>query len=309
VYFWNTAVPEEDDTEETQQLLSERKGEFEKVRESLREYQAAHMENANDIRTTLSSYRGGGALVGDGDGYGATATIDEEKVADVSTLDVDDGYVLIADRPPRDQILSLPFITMTLFFSINMISTNWSLTTAADFLASLGDHGKYLSLFTLMQPASILALPLVDATVNYFGFDVAFQMVNILSFIYILIKVTIVDLNIQIIHFVLVAVVRCYLFAVSFSFLPRLLGADTVGKGTGLLYMVGGVSFYFPNRFQLLVCEEFTCSHRVFDFLFCLRTTFCRYFLSSTFLSQDFRPMVTLALPTLCILPVRSLQH
>lgn len=58
---------------------------------------------------------------------------------------------------------------------------------------------------------------------------------------YILVKVTIKDLNLQIIHFVLVAVVRCYLFAVSFSFLPRLLGADVVGKGTGVLYMVGGV--------------------------------------------------------------------
>ena len=184
LYFWNTAVPEDeenvDTNDEARMLLSARKGQFfEQVRESMRDFQAAHMDNADDIRMTLTTYRS----IGDQsdskavDGYGSV--IDEEKAAEFPD---DDGYILIADRTPTDQIFSFPFLMMTLFFSINMISTNWSLTTAADFLASLGDNGKYLSLFTLMQPASILALPVVDATVHYLGFGMAFQMVNILGF-------------------------------------------------------------------------------------------------------------------------------
>ncbi|KAG7342544.1 hypothetical protein IV203_007637 [Nitzschia inconspicua] len=126
-----------------------------------------------------------------------------------------------------------------------MVSCNWSLATAADFLASLGDeHGTYLSLFTIMQPASVFALPLVDATVHKCGFGAAFQCVNGLTFVYILIKLTSHNLNVHIVTFIMVAVVRCYLFAVTFSFLPRLLSPDAVGKGTGFLYMVGGVASF-----------------------------------------------------------------
>lgn len=239
VYFWNVATPEKDmqGLDESQAFLQAKEHD-ETVMESLRDYQAAHMDNSREIQHMLMSYRSERtaspkplATV-----YGSTEYDNGDKTTEPSE------HVLLADRPPREQLLSTPFCMMTLFFSINMISTNWALTTAADFLASLGDTGKYLSLFTLLQPASILALPVVDATVQYGGFGAAFQMVNLLTFIYISIKLTVEDLNWQTIHFVLVAVVRCYLFAVSFSFLPRLLGPQVVGKATGIMYMVGGVS-------------------------------------------------------------------
>jgi hypothetical protein len=213
------------------------------VRESLREFQAAHMENSEEIRSTLLSYRSSFA----GEGRGLTTEVG--STLEINDKDTDNkpdtDYILIADRSPKDQILSLPYIMLTLFFSINMVSCNWTLATAADFLASLGDDdGTYLRLFTIFQPASILALPLVDATVHKFGFGTAFQCVNALTFIYILIKLTSDNLNMQVVTFAMVAVIRCYLYAVTFSFLPRLLSADAVGKGTGLLYMVGGVASF-----------------------------------------------------------------
>jgi hypothetical protein len=200
------------------------------------------MENSEEIRSTMLSYRSmrDTDVVGLATEYNSTLDINDK---DMDKHDSD--YVLIADRSPKDQILSLPYIMLTLFFSINMVSCNWTLATAADFLASLGDdHGTYLSLFTILQPASIFALPLVDATVHKFGFGTAFQCVNALTFVYILIKLTSDNLNVQVVTFVMVAVIRCYLYAVTFSFLPRLLSADAVGKGTGFLYMVGGVASF-----------------------------------------------------------------
>lgn len=270
ITFWNMAVPiqhsvfeeveEEEETsmsktnnDETTPMLDIAKGEGmavdikhphnhnhhytkQEVRESMREFQAAHMENPSEIQSTMLSYRGG---QGGGSLYGATTDISERQ------LQKDASYILLADRSPKEQILSCPFIMLTLFFAINMVSCNWSLATAADFLYSLGDDtGKYLSLFTIMQPASIFALPLVDMTVHKYGFGAAFQCVNALTFTYILIKLMSSNLNVQSVTFVMVAVVRCYLYAVTFSFLPRLLSPDAVGKGTGLLYMVGGVASF-----------------------------------------------------------------
>jgi hypothetical protein len=248
IIFWNTATPLElqeqesvsiDENEQTP-MLERAHGQH--VRNTLREFQAAHMENSEEIRSTMLSYRSmrDTDVVGLATEYNSTLDINDK---DMDKHDSD--YVLIADRSPKDQILSLPYIMLTLFFSINMVSCNWTLATAADFLASLGDdHGTYLSLFTILQPASIFALPLVDATVHKFGFGTAFQCVNALTFVYILIKLTSDNLNVQVVTFVMVAVIRCYLYAVTFSFLPRLLSADAVGKGTGFLYMVGGVASF-----------------------------------------------------------------
>jgi hypothetical protein len=258
IIFWNTATPMElqeqesasiDDNEHTPMLKRGQDQQHDEIegpirhkhqqqhnnqqlRDTLREFQAAHMENSEEIRATLLSYRSIRASGGSGLG-----NKDMEKNQPLT------DYVLIADRSPKDQILSLPYIMLTLFFSINMVSCSWTLATAADFLASLGDdHGTYLSLFTILQPASIFALPLVDATVRKLGFGAAFQCVNALTFVYILIKLTSDNLNVQVVTFVMVAVIRCYLYAVTFSFLPRLLSADAVGRGTGFLSMVGGVA-------------------------------------------------------------------
>jgi hypothetical protein len=255
IYYWNTAEPEDefevDEVEdvtagETSKLLSvddeeDDGGKFEKhlskaeVRESLREFQAAHMDNITEIERTMKSYRGS-----DGSIRSLKSPSSAAGGAWIPLEEGEDHYVLICERSATGQLLSPAFMMLTLFFAINMISSNWSLATAADFLAGLGDTGMYLSIFTLMQPASIVCLPLVDAIVHNLGFGVAFQCVNALTFIYIGIKLVSTDLNVQIIHFFLVAAVRCFLFAVTFSFLPRLLSPSVVGKGTGFLYMIGG---------------------------------------------------------------------
>jgi hypothetical protein len=245
------------------------------VRESLREFQAAHMENPDEIRTTILSYRGGGngGSLSASLGYGSMDGGSSKKKSGSGAAD--DDYILIADRSPKDQILSWPYIMLTLFFSINMVSCNWTLATAADFLASLGDdNGKYLSLFTILQPTSIFALPLVDATVHKLGFGTAFQCVNGLAFVYILIKLTCTNLNVQIVTFVMVAVVRCYLFAVTFSFLPRLLSADAVGKGTGFLYMVGGVASFVNIPLNSMVLHTGFFLPNLLYFLLTIPTTF-----------------------------------
>ena len=274
IYYWNIAVPEdsggnilvEDDDDdvpenENTKLLNVDEGEdngentFEvhkkksEVLESLREFQAAHMDNINEIQRTMISYRGT-----DGSARSLRPSGGE---ADWVPLGDDGGdhYVLIAERSTTGQLLSPAFIMLTLFFAINMISSNWSLATAADFLAGLGDNGMYLSIFTLLQPASIVCLPLVDAVVHNFGFGVAFQCVNVITFVYIAIKLVSKDLNVQMIHFFLVAAVRCFLFAVTFSFLPRLLSPKVVGKGTGFLYMIGGYGYEIDFMFRLHVCE------------------------------------------------------
>lgn len=250
-YFWKTAVPEEskdddDDWQEEkreeaslltldqQELLNQNT-----VGESLRAFQMSQMDKEM-LTDAFMSLRGG---IQEGTGHvpleALYGSIRHEEVSATG-----DEYIPVSQRSPRDQLLSTPFLCLTLFFAISMTSCNWSLATAADYLAAMGDDGTYLAIFTLMQPASILSLPIVDATVNNLGFGAAFQAVNILNFVYIFIKLTLMNLNVQIVHFVLVAVVRCYLYAVTFSFLPSLLSSDAVGKGTGFLYMIGGLTSF-----------------------------------------------------------------
>ena len=152
--------------------------------------------------------------------------------------------ILLAERSAKEQFLSAPFISLTMFFAISMVSCSWSLMTAADFLASLGDDGTYLKIFTLMQPASVLFLPLVDAIVRYCGFGTAFQAVNLINFVYILIKCTSNNLRLQVVTFIMVAAVRCFLYATTFSFFPSLISADVVGRGTAIICFVGGLASF-----------------------------------------------------------------
>lgn len=116
-----------------------------------------------------------------------------------------------------------------------------------DFLAYLGDdvyNNRYLTIFTLLLPASIIALPLVDFILLNVGFAGAFQFINLLSLGYMLVKVTSSNLSVQIIGFILFSVFRCVFFGVIFSYLAVLLSGGVVGKAAGIMFALTGLATF-----------------------------------------------------------------
>jgi hypothetical protein len=62
------------------------------------------------------------------------------------------------------------------------MENQWNLTTQRDFLAHLGDEqDKYLTIFTLLMPASMLVYPFVDAAITQYGFVGGLQGINLLA--------------------------------------------------------------------------------------------------------------------------------
>jgi len=249
-YFWTVAVPEQDYyvVEERESLKTATEEEHPEVdhsetTSSIPDSLQLFMESKMDpsmLREVVDSRRGSLR-----ESFRSSAGHPPTVIyGAIPENEVEEDRVLLAERTANEQLFSLPFLSLTAFISISMISCTWSLITAADFLKSLGDDGTYLKLFTLCQPASILALPLVDWIVREFGFGAAFQSVNVINFIYILIKCTSTNLHLQVITFLMVAAVRCFLYATTYSFIPSLLSADLVGRGTGFISMVGGLACF-----------------------------------------------------------------
>jgi hypothetical protein len=116
---------------------------------------------------------------------------------DADTTDNDDPlgekeYIIIADRRSRQQLTSGQYLLLVVFFAIHVVENQWNLTTQRDFLAYLGDDeqdNKYLTIFTLLMPASIVGLPFVDAAITHYGFAGGLQGVNLLALVYNVIKV------------------------------------------------------------------------------------------------------------------------
>ena len=159
-------------------------------------------------------------------------------------------YVLVCDRTPKGQLLSLPFIMLVIFFAINLALNQFVLTTARDFLGYLGDDETsklYLSIFTLLMPASILGLPFTDQVITRYGFHAGFQTICLLAAVHGVIQVSCDKLNaVQIFGFVVFSFYRCFLFSIVFSYIPTLLSPNVVGKGVGALHLAGG-TFSFLN--------------------------------------------------------------
>lgn len=180
-------------------------------------------------------------------------TVDGEASRDTPALNEEasgssrQSYILIADRTTRRQIMSGPFFLVTVFWCIMVTANQFTLTTTRDFLAHLGDDevgNKYLTIFTLLTPASLCALPFSDYMVARFGFHGGFQSVNALALGYNLVRLLSDSLNVQVLGFILFSFFRCFLFGVSFSFLPTLLSPQVVGKAAGILYAITGVTSY-----------------------------------------------------------------
>jgi hypothetical protein len=186
----------------------------------------------------------------------------------------DDSYVIIAKRPPKQQLLSKQYVLLSVFFSTMTARNIFTLTTARDFLGYLGDDeqgNKYLTIFTLMTPVSILGLPFIDQVLTRYGYHTGLQCINALALIHGTIQVSTENLNVQILGFVVFSFFRCFLFAVSFSFLPTFLGGKVIGKAAGLLVSLGGIvlflniplanaavnqlngNFFWPNLFYTLI--------------------------------------------------------
>jgi hypothetical protein len=110
-------------------------------------------------------------------------------------------YVLVANRSVKEQLLSKPYLLLCLFFSLHVTMNMWTLATMRDFLAYLGDDeldNRYLTIFTLLLPASIVSVPFVDAIVIRYGFIGGFQSVNALALGYSIVRLATTNLNVQI---------------------------------------------------------------------------------------------------------------
>jgi hypothetical protein len=110
-------------------------------------------------------------------------------------------YVLVANRSVKQQLLSKPYLLLCLFFSLHVTMNMWTLATMRDFLAYLGDDeldNRYLTIFTLLLPASIVSVPFVDAVVIRYGFTGGFQSVNALALGYSIVRLATTNLNVQI---------------------------------------------------------------------------------------------------------------
>ena len=162
-----------------------------------------------------------------------------------------EGYQPIATRPTHQQLCSKLFIALAIFFSFYQSRSVFTLTTARDFLGNLGDDeadNLYLSVFSLLLPASILALPFVDIVLRKFGYGVGLQMINLLALLHGLVQVISKSLKVQILGFVAFTFFRCFLFAVVFSFMASFLSPNATGKGAGFLNLAGGIGM-FSNIF------------------------------------------------------------
>jgi MFS family permease len=256
LYFWTVAVPakeeeHEDSPEDIADFLEEEKSKV-MARESQSNDGTSNRNSAKDDRTKETANEP--IINENGDGEepqkintqevlenSAQAIIEETESA---LKEEDNVYVIIAERSPREQLTSAPVLWLALFFAIQMASNLWVLTSTRDFLASLGDdelNNKYLTIFTIMMPASLVALPFIDAVLVRFGMSGGFYATNLLGLGYNLVRTFSDNLNVQVLGFILFSFFRCFLFGVTFSFLPTLVSPKLLGKVCSMLGMLGGI--------------------------------------------------------------------
>ena len=169
---------------------------------------------------------------------------EEDMIEETNDNVIIPGEGILIPPGRRQQLRSKLFFTLLAFFSFYQSRNIFALTTARNFLGYLGDDDmnyRYLTIFTLLMPASLVALPLVDIVLGKYGFHAGLQSVNILALLHGLIQVCSKDLNVQIFGFVAFTFFRCFLFSVSFSFMASFLSPKNSGKGAGYMNLAGGV--------------------------------------------------------------------
>jgi MFS family permease len=206
-----------------------------------------------------------------------TAEIEhQESIDDDEEPTSTNQYILIANRPQRQQLLSSQYITLCILFAFHQARNTFILTTTRDFLKYLGDDeygNKYLSIFTLLTPVSVLGLPFVDVILHKFGYAAGLHACNMLGICQGIVQVSSTNLSVQILGFVFYSFYRCFLFSVTFSALAAFLRGDVLGKGCGIFILSGGLlglafniplanvamnslggNFFIPNLVYLLGC-------------------------------------------------------
>jgi MFS family permease len=263
LYLWVVTVPQQDEEIETTTALTHSTGEIADVSEKAGSSTPHPTSPANTMHKDKQQEMIQEVAMQEA----------EESIIQQPSLVSLDQYVIVADRTPRQQLLSAPYLLLGTYFAIHTTSNQWNLATQRDFLAYLGDDeqgNKYLTIFTLLMPASIVALPLVDYAIFHFGFSGAFQTINILSLGYTIIKVSSQNLNVQILGFILFSFYRCFLFGISISFLPTLIGPNVVGKAVGILYAVAGIMSFINIPFAKLAVEQLDGNFFIPNLVFCL---------------------------------------
>jgi hypothetical protein len=166
---------------------------------------------------------------------------------DTSSDANDPPYIPIAMRSPGGQMKSKAYILLSIWFSFHKVSNIWTMTATRDFLGELGDDAygnRYLSIFTLLTPFSIVALPFLDFVLHRYGFHAGLQAVNVLGILFGIIKVVTKSLNAQIAGFVVFTFFRCFLYSVGLSCVATFIGPTAIGKATGTLYVIAGLASF-----------------------------------------------------------------
>ncbi len=197
----------------------------------------------------------------------------KENVMVEKSRDKNEGYVLISSRSSCQQLQSILFILLTCFFTFYLAKNSFVITTARDFLAHLGDDEEdnlYLTIYTLLMPASILAVPFVDIILSKYGFYGGLQTINVLAIAHGLIQVSSKSLQVQVVGFVIFSVLRCFIFAITFNVLASFIAPDNTGKAAGVMNMAAAIgilwnipltnlailkygSFFIPNLIYTVV--------------------------------------------------------
>jgi len=199
----------------------------------------------------------------------------DDDLAELNALygvenDEDDDVLLT----PLQHLTSTPYLLLCAFFGLQVLANNWNFSTQRDFLAYLGDDEKdnrYLTIFTLLTPVSIIGAPFMDYAILHLGWTGTLQMINALSLTYTIIKVVSEDLNFQIIGFVAFSFFRSFLFGVCFSFLPTFMAGPVIGVAAGFMTCIPGIlsfcnipmvnwavdrldgNFFIPNLFYVFL--------------------------------------------------------
>jgi hypothetical protein len=82
----------------------------------------------------------------------------------------------------------------------------------------------------------------MDYILNQYGYHAGLQSINVLALLYWIVKISSDSLPVQVLGFLLFSMFRCFMFTVSFSFLPTFLRGQVVGRGAGVMVLSQGVT-------------------------------------------------------------------